>query len=305
MLGKRSSRYAQGRLLIAFSVGAVLYTSYLQMLGLVHQPSSQSLKRVYPAPPVRNTFTAGFAAGVIQSVIAAPLDALQIRFRTTEILEGRYRNMWHYGHAKLKEIGLRGAFAGWGLSFVKDSIGYALFFATFEYVKAQGYYAFLTTWYGGLSPQYVGFERETKATMESGISVIKPHYAIEPGFLMLAGVTASITQQTVQRPISLVQSIHYGSLANLDKQARLNPSNSEMLHHYYSAYRKTYERCRVRAKRAGGWRHWLYRGFLWNTLKQVPSTSAGLIIFELVRRRYGNEAEAMRIEKDGYDILLA
>lgn len=41
-----------------------------------------------------------------------------------------------------------------------------------------------------------------------------------------------------------------------------------------------------------------------NTIKQVPSTSAGLVIFELVRRRYGSEAEAVKIKKDGYDILL-
>ncbi len=248
---------------------------------------------------------AGFTAGAIQSVIAAPLDALQIRFRTTEVLEGNYKNMWHYGYSKLKEIGLRGAFAGWGLSFVKDAIGHALFFATFEYVKAQGYYTFLSTWYGGLSSQYVGFEPETEATKESGISVLKPHYAIEPGFLMLAGVTASVAQRTVQHPISLVQSVHFRSLSNLDNQAKLHSSSSKKLHHYCSAYKKTYHRCLVRARRAGGWRHWLYRGFLWNTLKQVPSTSAGLIIFELVRRRYGNGAEAMRIEREGYDILLA
>jgi len=248
---------------------------------------------------------AGFTAGAIQSVIAAPLDALQIRFRTTEVLEGKYKNMWHYGYSKLKEIGLRGAFAGWGLSFVKDAIGHALFFATFEYVKAQGYYTFLSIWYGGLSSQYVGFEPETEATKESGISVLKPHYAIEPGFLMLAGVTASVAQRTVQHPISLVQSVHFRSLSNLDNQAKLHSSSSKKLHHYCSAYKKTYHRCLVRARRAGGWRHWLYRGFLWNTLKQVPSTSAGLIIFELVRRRYGNGAEAMRIEREGYDILLA
>lgn len=188
---------------------------------------------------------------------------------------------------------------------MKDSIGYAIFFATFECIKAQGYYAFLATWYGGLSSQYVGFEPETETTKESSISIVKPNYTIEPGFLMLAGVAASVAQQTIQHPISLVQSVHFRSLSNLDKQAKRNPSSSKMLRHYYSAYKKTYNRCLVRARRAGGWRLWLYRGFLWNTLKQVPSTSAGLIIFELVRRRYGNEAEAMRIEKDGYDILLA
>ena len=287
------------------SVGAVLYTSYLQTLGILHQPSSQSFKRVYPAPPVQSTFKAGFVAGAVQSVVAAPLDALQVRFRTREILEGRYTNMWHYGHNKLKDIGFRGAFAGWSLSFMKDSLGYALFFATFEYVKAQGYYVFVTSYYGGLSSRYLGFEPRTGATEQSNISVIKPHYSIEPVFLMLAGVTASVTQQIVQHPINLVQSVHYGSMANLDKQIKLNPTNMETLHLYRNAYKRTYERCLVKARRAGGWRHWLYRGFVWNTLKQVPSTSAGLIIFELVRRRYGSEAEAARIEKDGYDILLA
>ena len=213
--------------------------------------------------------------------------------------------MWRYGHNKLKDIGFRGTFAGWSLSFVKDSFGYALFFATFEYVKAQGYYAFVTTFYGGLSSRYLGFEHRTEAAKQSDVSVIKPHYSIEPIFLMLAGISASVTQQVVQHPINLVQSVHYGAMATLDKQIKLEPSNLEMLRYYQSAYKRTYERCLVKARRAGGWKYWLYRGFLWNTLKQVPSTSAGLIIFELVRRRYGNEAEAVRIEKDGYDILLA
>lgn len=67
---------------------------------------------------------AGFAAGAIQSVIAAPVDALQVRFRTSDITEGRYRNMWQYGYKKLSDIGMRGIFAGWSLSLVKDSVGY-------------------------------------------------------------------------------------------------------------------------------------------------------------------------------------
>ena len=213
--------------------------------------------------------------------------------------------MWHFGHSKLKEIGIRGAFAGLGLSFVKDSIGYALFFSTFEYVKAQGYYAFVTTYYGGFNSRYLGFESQNEITKQTGISVIKPHYSIEPIFLMLAGITASVTQQIVQHPVTLVQSIHYWSLTPLDTQTKLNPANLELLRNEYSAYKKIYEQCSIRAQRAGGWRCWLYRGFLWNTLKQVPSTSAGLVIFELVRRRYSNEAEGVRIENDGYDILLA
>ena len=110
--------------LTSLSVGAVLYTSYLQILGTLHQPSSQSTTRIYPPPPIQATLTAGIAAGAIQSVVAAPLDALQVRFRTSDIVEGRYRTMWHYGYRELSEIGIRGIFAGWSLSFVKDSVGY-------------------------------------------------------------------------------------------------------------------------------------------------------------------------------------
>jgi len=49
----------------------------------------------------------------------------------------------------------------------------------------------------------------------------------------------------------------------------------------------------------------LYRGFLANTIKQVPSTSAGLVIFELVRRKYGDDSDAVVIETGGYGILLS
>jgi hypothetical protein len=64
--------------------------------------------------------------------------------------------------------------------------------------------------------------------------------------------------------------------------------------------------CTAEAKSEGlGLARWLYRGFWWNTIRQVPSTSAGLIIFELIRRKYGFGAEEVRITKDGYDILLS
>ena len=136
------------------------------------------------------------------------------------------------------------------------------------------------------------------------IDIIRPHYAIEPTFLMLAGIAASVTQQVVQHPLNLIQNVHYKSLAFLDSQAKVDQPKAAMLRSYYRAYQKTYEQCLVYARRSGSWRRWLYKGFLVNTIKQVPSTSAGLVIFELVRRRYGSEAEAVKIEKDGYDILL-
>lgn len=91
MLGMQSQHRMTGvgKRLTNGSVGAVLYTSYLQILGTVHYPSSQSLKKVYPLPQVLCTFLAGFSAGAIQSVVAAPLDALSVRFKTSQVLSGR------------------------------------------------------------------------------------------------------------------------------------------------------------------------------------------------------------------------
>ena len=278
------------------SVGAILYTSYLQILGALHKPSSESAKRVCPPPPPNSTFTAGFTAGAIQSVIAAPLDALSVRFRPTDILDGRYKNMWHYAFLKTKDIGIRGVFAGWSLSCIKDSIGYGLFFATFEYVKAQSYLAFITQYYGSRNWQDLQQEDRTR--------VIRPYYAIEPAFLLLAGVAASIAQQIIQHPIGLMQDVYHRSLASFDRQTRIAKSSKDSFWLYYMTYRRTFEQCRARATQSGGWKRWLYKGFFWNTIKQVPSTSAGLVIFELVRRRYGNDADAVRIRREGYDIIL-
>lgn len=282
-------------------IGAVLYTSYLQVLGTLYEPVAQGVKRTYPPAHPLCTFTAGFVAGAAQSIIAAPLDALQVRLRAHDILGGRYRSMWHYGWHKLKQIGARGVFAGLTLSFLRDAFGYGIFFSCFEYIKSQAYYSFTTGYYG----RYHGCHAGAAEASDSGVPLIKPHYALEPCFLMLAGVAASIAQQAVQHPMSLVQNIHVSRLEYLDRQASLYPSKRHMLRLYYFAYRETYKRCQRKAVRSGGWHRWLFRDFGRNALRQVPSTSAGLVIFELVRRKYANMAEAVYIRKDGYDLLLA
>ncbi|OJJ44206.1 hypothetical protein ASPZODRAFT_72758 [Penicilliopsis zonata CBS 506.65] len=287
-------------LLANAGIGAVLYTSYLQSLSGLHEPTSQGLRRVYPPPSPVYTFTAGFTAGTIQSIAAAPLDALQVRLRANDILEGRYHSVWQYGRHKLKQIGLRGIFAGWGLSFLRDSFGYALFFSSFEYIKSQAYYSFITRHYGKLDAQYIITE-----TDDRGITFIRPHYALEPCFLMVAGSVASISQQIIQHPLSKIQKLHFSRLEYLDHQASLDISKKQMLRHYYSAYRETFKRCKKKASRAGGWLQWLYQGFLRSAIRQVPSTSAGLIIFELVCRKYSNPVDALYIQKEDYNIIIA
>ena len=306
-------------------VGAVLYTSYLQILGQLHEESAQARKRVYPPPSPVHTFTAGFLAGSLQSVVAAPLDALQARFDHRDLMPsdgtGKPRSMWSFGWQKLREIGLRGIFAGWGLSFAKDSLGSAVFFSTFEYVKAQGYYRFVTWYYGGLADDIVyllAMKRPThKEKQEGENTVIRPHYALEPMFLLLAGTSASFTQQLLLHPLTHFQVKHWDHLEELDaKAARLRASRQanpdkphrrwRMMRAYYHAYQESLAVCAAEAKSEGmGLARWLYRGFWWNAIRQVPSTSAGLIIFELIRRKYGFGTEEVRITKDGYDILLS
>jgi hypothetical protein len=77
-----------------------------------------------------------------------------------------------------------------------------------------------------------------------------------------------------------------------------------MLRAYYHAYQQTWQQCKIQAASTGSLQRWLFRGFWWSTIRQVPSTSAGLVIFELVRRRYGM-GEEVKISEEGYDILLS
>lgn len=311
------------------TVGAVLYTSYLQILGRLHEDSSKAAKRVYPPPSPTQTFTAGLCAGAIQSLVAAPLDAIQARFERggqgpAMVSEnGRPQSMWSFSYAKLREIGMRGIFAGWSLSLTKDSLGSAVFFSSFEYIKAQSYYSFVAWYYGDLSETMINVLSRKRSEQDDAKhhgKTIRPHYAIEPVFLLLAGMGASFAQQVILHPLGHIQVEHWEHLEVLDAQARKirkfaqsdalrSSSRWKMFKAYYHAYQETWAQCVAQAKAQEGngpnaMRRWLYRGFWWSAIRQVPSTSAGLVIFELVRRKYGLGGEPARINKDGYDILL-
>jgi Mitochondrial carrier protein len=261
-------------LLANVAVGAVLYTSYLQILGALHEPSSHSTKHVFPPPPPSATFTAGLAAGGIQSLVAAPLDALQVRFESRGP-QYEHKTMWAYGKGKLQEIGPKGIFAGWGLSFLKDSLGSGLFFMAFETVKSQAYLKFVTMYYGSLEAWVVhslSLDTGEPGSTENRKPVIKPHYALEPGFLMLAGVAASVAQQSVLYPLGKVQTLHYERLEWLDQQAERSKqlqSRGRMLWAYYHAYQQTWQQCKLRAASMGGMRKWLFKDFWFTTIRNV------------------------------------
>lgn len=284
-------------------VGAVLYTSYLQLLGIIHPPSSLSTKRIYPPPPIQATFVAGFTAGTIQSVLAAPLDAIQNRVCINEVLEGQHKNMWLYGKNKLWNIGLQGVFAGWGISFLKESLGFGVFFASFEFVKQQLYYTSLTQYYGNANLYAMNGPSKTPGCKDAQIT-IKPHYALEPMFILLAGVTASVAQQVIQHPLALLQNLHYQRLESPFTGSRSSDTGRSTSVNSQT-YQETFREARSQALRVGGWRNWLFKGLMRNTLRQIPSTSAGLIIFELVKRGYATSEDEQVIEMDGVRISLS
>lgn len=240
------------------------------------------------------------------------------------MLSGRYSSTWHYAFHKTREIGVRGVFAGWSLRLLKDSLGCAVFFGSFEWVKAQGFYSFVGWWYAGArktqrATRPVQDERnQSYDKVEKEVEVLRPHFALEPTFLLLAGMSASFAQALVQYPLALVQDRHYKRLESLDairsRNARsiskASPSVPKprplkaTFRDYALAYHRTLRRCSAQAKKAGGWLRWGYGGFWWNTLRAMPSTSTGLIIFEVVRRRYAIGDEEVRIKIDGRDVLL-
>lgn len=215
--------------------------------------------------------------------------------------------MWHYASQQAQTLGPRGIFAGWGLSFTKDAFGYGVFFAGFEFVKSQCFYEYVSYWYGRFG-KLSGFHRHQielqQASEVYNRPVIKPHYLMEPSFILLAGLTASVLQQTIYHPLTQIQEIHYGRVMALDAALKKRPSKAETMRLYMQAYRKTFKLCAAQVRRAGSWRGWLYQDFWTSTLRQAPSTSAGLIVFEVFRRKYGLGEDEVRIEKDGYDILL-
>ena len=131
----------------------------------------------------------------------------------------------------------------------------------------QAYYGFVTKYYGDLQEHLLS-SLLRPGLDESGLTdTIKLHYVIESTFLMLTGITASISQQAVQHPLNKIQIIDYRSLGFLDRESPIDQSRTAVLRKYVAAYEKSSRKCLVHAQRSGGWRPWLHKGFVGNTLK--------------------------------------
>lgn len=179
--------------------------------------------------------------------------------------------MWSYSLSKLIEVGPRGVFAGYPISFLKESFGYSLFFGTFETVKGPIYKNYVRYLHNG----------ETKSKV------------LYPSFILAAGALASVSVQVVHYPLGKFQKLHLMRLEALDEinKHRTPESRLSTWRVYSNTYVHTFEQISklVSKNASGSWFKWFYGGFFRATLATMPSTSIGLVVFEIMRLRYAVE----------------
>lgn len=281
------------------ATGLILYGSYLSSLDLLEKPKPNASPLETNYSPA-NTWKAGFIAGFAQSLAAAPLDAIYTRSSTADMINGKHQNLWVYGLHKLKEIGLVGVFAGYGFSFIKESIGFAFYFSTFETVKNQGY---------SMTHRVLSGFRRIKKFFREKFAVIS-HYEIDEelvkfeekrllkilrsSFVLLAGASAAFALLAVQYPISKIQNLHLSRLEALDiyNSSRKVSARRPFVKVYYNSYIDTYyQALKMKRRTKLTWFQLGYKGFVRNALTTIPATSIGLLVFEIMRTRLSTSLE--------------
>lgn len=202
--------------------------------------------------------------------------------------------MWSYSLEKLREVGLRGVFAGYPISFVKESFGFAFFFSTFEAVKGPWYRGFM--WLRG--------HVETEGSR-----------IVYPTFILTAGALAAVSVQLVHYPVGKIQKLFLMRLESLNAIAKTTraAARPSMLREgtglltRRGIYKRTFQQATKMVHKhqkeldlpiptkpsgiVGMWTRWLYSGFVRATLSTLPSTSLGLIVFEIMRIKYATDLE--------------
>ncbi|GMM37803.1 hypothetical protein DASC09_051280 [Saccharomycopsis crataegensis] len=200
--------------------GVVLYTSYLSTLNrYAAQDDSISIRPSGNViePRFSDCFRAGLFAGAIQSLVAAPIDAIYTRSSAAELLSQKHENLWKYGIYKLRNIGLIGVFAGYGLSLIKESVGFAFYFSTFELIKNQAFNKTINFIDGvrNFKYYYLGmiFKGEPTSLKESNKTTYK---VLKSSFILFGGASAACILQVIQFPLTKIQNIHLSRLEALD-----------------------------------------------------------------------------------------
>lgn len=293
-------------LIANLATGVILYGTYLTALDLFNSKHHNTQRQDFHYSPA-DTWRAGFIAGAMQSLAAAPLDAIYTRLTTAEMLGGEHQNMWKYGANKLKEIGLVGVFAGYSFLLIKESLGFAFYFLTFEVVKTRGYnltYRVISAYRRFKIALKQKFERIPFLVIrnsETDAAVLRLEQTrltkiLKSTFVLLAGASAAFLLLAVQYPLSKIQKIHLSRLEALDiyNLSTFHPQKRPFFKVYYNSYIDTYNQIAKMKLRAGQtWLQLAYKGFFRNAVTAIPATSVGLLVFEIMRTRLADNLEEM------------
>jgi hypothetical protein len=270
------------------ATGFVLYTSYLMSLQHFNGTKTNFLENPSPL----DTFRAGFVAGTVQSIAAAPIDAIYARSTASELLKGEHQNLWRFGFNKLKEVGFSGVFAGYGLSFIKESISFAIYFSAFETIKNQVYHltrdSLINYYFHKERIMTLNFQLD-KDEFTAQCQQKRKFKMLKTTFIFIAGITASLCLHLVQYPISKIQTIHLQRLEAFD-YFNSGKSSSKLLTIYYNTYIDTIEHILfIQLNSKLSWTEWLYKGFRRHALSTIPATTLGLVVLESLRNKLAEE----------------
>ena len=277
------------------ATGIILYATYLNTLDrLTSKRETVHNAEFHWYSPI-DTWRAGFVAGVVQSLAAAPVDAIYTRLSVSEMIEGSHQNLWQFGINKLKEIGLVGVFAGYSFSLIKESFGFAFYFSTFETIKTQGY---------TITFKVFEFLRNQEETIKRKLQSIfnwdeikvdekmqrleryKLERLLKTSFILIAGASAAFALLAIQYPVTKVQKIHLSRLEALDIFNASTRKEKSFIKLYYNSYVDTFNQVlRMKQKAKVTWFKAAYSGFFRNAVTTIPATSVALLVFEITRTR--------------------
>ncbi|KAF9158077.1 hypothetical protein DFQ26_008011 [Actinomortierella ambigua] len=139
-------------------------------------------------------------------------------------------------------------------------------------------------------------------------------------FILLAGAAAAVAYQAVDYPMEIIRSQFYLKEAEMQErvlqQQQQLAANSTKHSATYSTlssnaastkpassneiYRQTYQECQRRARAAGGWRRFLFKGFGMTAIRSVPAASVGFLVFEIMKRKL----DARMFEQEDREMVL-
>lgn len=281
------------------ATGIILYSTYLTSLDYLSKGHRERI-----SGPIENAFLysyaetwkAGLLAGAVQSLAAAPVDAIYTRLSISEILDGKDRNLWTFGARKLRQIGVIGVFAGYGYSLVKESLGFAFYFSTFETIKTRGY---LLTYNSILTYRKVResivsrlpfrkHDGNFRIPNEKAKKLEEKRFVriLHSTFILLAGASAAFILMAIQYPMTKIQNIHLSRLETLDLYNAAQSKTEPFIKLYYKSYITTYHKLLdLRKKTSKSLFQVAYKGFGRTALMTMPSSSVGLLVFEIMRTK--------------------